>query len=68
MARELEDFRPYMEDILTFTGGRRILTAKEAREYTGRSRQWFVSRGLNGPVGAIQLARLMAAMNRTGVR
>lgn len=68
MPRELEDFRPYMEDILAFTGGRRVLTAKEAMEYTGKSRHWLINRGLNTSIGVIQLARVMAAMNRTGAR
>lgn len=67
MPRELEDFRPYMEDILAFTGGRRVLTAKEAMAYTGRSRHWLNNRGLNNQIGAVQLARLMAALDK-GVR
>lgn len=66
MSRELEDFRPYMEDILVYTNGSRVLTAKQAQEYTGKSKQWFISRGIRGPVGAVQLARLMAALNRGG--
>lgn len=68
MARELEDFRPYMEDILAFTGGRRVMTAKEAMEYTGKSRHWLINRGLNNQIGAVQLARLMATLNREGAR
>ena len=64
MPRELEDFRPYMEDILAFTGGRRIMTAKEAMAYTGRSRKWLNDRGLNNNIGAVQLARLMAMTNK----
>ena len=66
MPRELEDFRPYMEDILAFTGGRRVLTAKEAMAYTGKSRHWLNNRGLNSRIGAIQLARVMAAMDGGG--
>ena len=68
MSRELEDFRPYMEDILAFTGGRRVMTAKEAMEYTGKSRHWLNNRGLNNQIGAVQLARLMATLNREGAR
>lgn len=63
MPREPENYRPYLEDILTYTGGRRVLTAKEAMEYTGKSRHWLNNRGLNTHIGAIQLAKVMAAMN-----
>ena len=66
MPRELEDFRPYLEDILTYSNGKRVLLIKEAMEYTGKSRQWFYNRGIAGEVGAVQLARLMAALNRGG--
>lgn len=68
MPRELEDFRPYMEDILAFTGGRRVLTAKEAMAYKGKSRHWLNNRGLNNKIGAVQLARVMAALNREGAQ
>ena len=68
MPRELEDFRPYMEDILQFTGGRRVMTAKEAMAYTGKSRHWLINRGLNCQIGVIQLARLMASISRPEVR
>lgn len=68
MSRELEDFRPYLEDILSYTGGRRVMTAKEAMEYTGKSRHWLNNRGLNNQIGAVQLARLMATLNREGAR
>lgn len=66
MPREHENYRPYLEDILTYTGGRRVMTAKEAMKYTGKSRHWLNNRGLNSRIGAIQLARVMAAMDGGG--
>lgn len=69
MPREPENYRPYLEDILTYTGGRRVMTAKEAMAYTGKSRHWLNNRGLNSRIGAIQaiqLARVMAAMDGGG--
>ena len=66
MPRELEDFRPYMEDILQFTGGRRVMTAKEAMAYTGKSRHWLNDRGLNCHIGVVQLARVMCALSKEG--
>lgn len=68
MAREREDYRPYMEDILAFTGGRRIMTAKEAMAYTGKSRHWLANKGLTKEVGVVQLARIMAMLNAEEVR
>lgn len=37
MAREKKDYRVILEDILDFSGGRRILTAKDVARYTGLS-------------------------------
>ncbi len=68
MPREPECYRPYMEDILAYTGGRRILTVKETMAYTGKSRHWLASKGLVKEVGVVQLARLMATLNAEEVR
>ena len=69
MPRELEDFRPYMEDIVawslkTYGVEKRVFLIKEAREYTGKSYHWFTNRGIKGEIGLVQLARLMAQINR----
>ena len=69
MPRELEDFRPYMEDIIawsmrTYGVEKRVLLMKEAEEYTGKSYHWFTNRGIKGEIGIVQLARLMAQINR----
>ena len=63
MPREKQDYRPYLEDLLAYTGGRRIMTAKEAMAYTGKSRHWLNNRGLNTHIGVVQLARIMAGLN-----
>lgn len=68
MPREQEDFRPYMEDLLTYTGGRRILTVKEVMAYTGKSRHWLAGKGLTKDVGVVQLARIMAMLGKEEVR
>lgn len=66
MPREHEDYRPYLEDILSYTEGRRVLTAKEAMAYTGKSRHWLNNRGLNCHIGVIQLAKVMCSMDQGG--
>ena len=66
MPQEHENYRPYLEDILRFTEGRRVLTAKEAMAYTGTSRHWLNDRGLNCHIGVIQLARVMCALSKEG--
>ena len=35
MAREAPGYRENLTDILEFTGGKRLLTLKQVREYTG---------------------------------
>ncbi len=46
MPREAEGYRPELEQILTYFGGKRVLTTKDVMEYTGRSRHWLEYRGL----------------------
>lgn len=36
MPREFEDYRPILEDILEFSSGRRLLSAKDVAQYLGR--------------------------------
>lgn len=68
MPREKQDYRPYLEDLLAYTNGRRIMTAKEAMAYTGKSRHWLAGKGLTKEVGVVQLARIMAMLNAEEVR
>lgn len=68
MPREKQDYRPYLEDLLAFTNGRRIMTAKEAMAYTGKSRHWLANKGLTKEVGVVQLARIMAMLGKEEVR
>lgn len=64
MAREREDFRPILEDILTATSGKRLLNIKEAAEYCGVSRDTMRRRFAVGRDGitAVALARKLAAL------
>lgn len=39
MPREKETFRLELEEILKFTGGRRVLTVTDVSNYTGQSRR-----------------------------
>lgn len=40
MAREHEMYRPLLEDILAYTGGKRLLTISDVAGYLGRGRPW----------------------------
>lgn len=40
MPREHELYRPILEDILSFTGGRRMMSMKDVCKYTGRENRW----------------------------
>lgn len=68
MPREKQDYRPYLEDLLNYTNGRRVMTAKEAMAYTGKSRHWLAGKGLTKDVGVVQLARIMAMLGKEEVR
>ena len=38
--REHEMYRPILEDILSFTGGRRMMSMKDVCLYVGRENRW----------------------------
>lgn len=63
MGREKETYRPMLADILSFTDGRRLLTAKEVGEYLGIDQRTAAKRygidahGIAAPVLASLLAR-----------
>ena len=40
MPRELEMYRPILEDILSFTNGRRMMSMKDVCQYVGRENRW----------------------------
>ena len=40
MAREHEMYRPILEDLLAFTGGKRMLSMKDVCQYVGRENRW----------------------------
>lgn len=40
MPREHELYRPLLEDILAFTGGKRLMTISDVAGYIGRRRPW----------------------------
>lgn len=40
MPREREMYRPILEDILSFTGGRRMMSLKDVCQYVGRENRW----------------------------
>ena len=40
MPREHEMYRPILEDILSFTGGKRMMSMKDVCTYTGRENRW----------------------------
>lgn len=44
--REKAAFRDQLEDIIAFTGGARMLTARAVADYTGHSTKW-VARNLD---------------------
>ena len=44
MAREHELYRPTLEQILAFTGGKHLLTISDVSRYLGRKREWCSAR------------------------
>ena len=61
--RESETYRLHLEDILSFSGGRRLLSEKEVAEYLGCCRQTVAKRyGIKGKNGvlAVELASALA--------
>lgn len=61
MPREKEDYRTILEDILTATGGKRMLTIEDVIRYTGLGRKTVKKRYMpeGGPINACVLARRM---------
>nr|DAQ22843.1 MAG TPA: hypothetical protein [Caudoviricetes sp.] len=63
MPREKETFRLELEEILKFTGGRRVLTVTDVSNYTGQSRRVCRERyNVSGKEGisAVALAQMLA--------
>lgn len=66
MARELDSYRDNLEDILQFTGGKRLLSLKDVSEYLGiccntaRTRYGVTKDGITAPALARKLARTSA--------
>lgn len=62
MPREHELYRPILEDILQYSGGRRVLAMKEVCEFTGRENRWVKKHlGVTREgITAHELARRMA--------
>ena len=63
MPREKETFRLELEEILKFTGGRRVLPVTDVRNYTGQSRRVCRERyNVSGKEGisAVALAQMLA--------
>ena len=64
MAREKENYRLELEQILERFGGRHIISWTEVQEYTGRGYKWC-DRHLDLPhdgCTAVQLANAMASL------
>ena len=40
MAREHEMYRPILEDLLAYSGGKRMLSMKDVCQYVGRENRW----------------------------
>lgn len=70
MSREKIDYRAILEDILQFTGGRRVLTLREVAKYTGLSvptakkRYGIGAEGVTAPALAMAMAGTIKAVRR----
>ncbi len=40
MPREHEMYRPILEDLLAYSGGKRMLSLKDVCQYVGRENRW----------------------------
>lgn len=64
MGRELESYRDILEDILKYTGGKRLLTTEEVCRYLGicyktaKKRFTMTRDGISAPALARKLAQL----------
>lgn len=67
MSREKAAYRQNLEDILTFTEGRRMLSMQDVRQYTGFKDNRSVKRRfpfVNGYISAATLASCLAEGSR----
>lgn len=67
MSREKAAYRQNLEDILTFTGGRRMLSIQDVRQYTGFKDNRSVKRRfpfVDGYISAATLASCLAEGSR----
>lgn len=64
MAREKTDYRDNLEDVLSFTGGARMMTALQVAKYTGMCFNTVKKRYpfKDGYISAMTLARCMSSM------
>lgn len=63
MSKEIAAYRDNLEDLLSFFGGKRILSVQDVCRYTGRDHRWVKSRfqmtaknGISVPTLARKLA------------
>lgn len=69
MPRERPAYRDNLEDILAFTGGRRVMTIADVRKYTGMVDNRTVKRHFpirDGIIAAATLARCLAGGDADG--
>lgn len=67
MSRELPGYRENLEDILSFTGGKRLLTVGDLCRYTGMADQRTAKRHFpveHGYISAATLARCLSEWGR----
>ena len=67
MSREKAAYRQNLEDILTFTGGRRLLSMSDVRQYTGLKDNRSVKKHfpiVDGYISAATLASCLAENSR----
>ncbi len=62
MAREKANYRIVLEDILTSTGGKRLLNVSDVARYTGKGMDWCRKHVpfSNGHITAVALAQHFA--------
>ena len=68
MAREKENYRLELEQVLAHFGGKHIISFSEVQEYTGKGYKW-VSNHLDIPhdgCTAVQLAHALACVGEKG--
>lgn len=66
MPREPYAYRDNLEDLLSFFGGKRLLTIKDVAQYTGRTEKWCKKRFQIDPSKRISvptLARMLCEVS-----